>query len=114
MSSISTYVIKFAAATALVLSSLVAFAETPEFRVVIKDHKFSPTEITIPANTKVILIVDNQDATPEEFESHEMHREKIIAGNKTGKIRIGPLKPGSYPFFGEFHEDTAQGVVIAK
>ncbi|MBV1930210.1 MAG: cupredoxin domain-containing protein [Porticoccaceae bacterium] len=101
-------------AAALVLVPLMAFAEKPEYRVMIKDHKFSPAEIIIPANTKVTLIVENQDATPEEFESHEMHREKIIAGNKTAKIRIGPLKPGNYPFFGEFHEDTAKGVVIAQ
>ncbi len=104
----------FLLAATLVLAPLMAFAEVPEYRVVIKDHKFSPTEIVVPANTKVILIVENQDATPEEFESHEMHREKIIAGNKTAKIRIGPLKPGNYPFFGEFHEDTAKGVVIAQ
>lgn len=101
-------------AAMLVLAPLIAFAEAPEYRVVIKDHQFIPTEIIIPANTKITLIVENQDATPEEFESHEMHREKIIAGNKTAKIRIGPLKPGNYPFFGEFHEDTAKGVVIAQ
>lgn len=104
----------FLLATALVFTSLMVSAEAPEFRVVIKDHKFTPSEIIIPANTKVLLIVENQDVTPEEFESHEMHREKIIAGNKTATIRIGPLKPGNYPFFGEFHEDTAKGVVIAQ
>ena len=93
---------------------LVAFAESPEFRIVIKDHKFEPAEIVVPANTKIKLIIENKDATPEEFESHEMHREKIIAGNRTAKILVGPLKPGKYPFFGEFHEDTARGVVVAK
>lgn len=89
-------------------------AQMAEFHIVIKNHKFSPSEVVVPANTKVRLLVENQDATPEEFESHEMHREKIIAGNKTAKIIIGPLKPGRYPFFGEFNADTAQGVVIAQ
>ena len=101
-------------ATIALTIPLITLAEIPEFRVVIKNHRFEPTEIVIPANTKIRLLVENQDATPEEFESHEMHREKIIAGNKTAKILIGPLKPGRYPFFGEFHEDTAQGVVIAQ
>jgi plastocyanin len=90
------------------------FAESPEFHIVIKDHKFVPAEIVVPANTKIKLIIENKDATPEEFESHDMHREKIIAGNKTAKILVGPLKPGTYAYFGEFHEDTARGVVIAK
>ena len=100
---------------AIMLSGpLVVFAESPEFKIVIKDHKFVPAEIVVPANTKIKLIIENKDATPEEFESHDMHREKIIAGNKTAKILVGPLKPGNYSYFGEFHEDTARGVVIAK
>lgn len=32
----------------------------------------------------------------------------------TARIFVGPLKPGRYPFFGEFHEKTAQGVLIAE
>lgn len=94
--------------------ALNAQAEMQEFKVVIKDHHFIPAEVKVPAGVKIKLIVENQDATPEEFESDELHREKIIAGNKTAKIIIGPLKPGSYPFFGEFNEDTAQGTVIAE
>lgn len=90
------------------------YAEMPEVNLVIKDHKFEPKEVRVPAGKKVKLVVENQDPTPEEFESHELHREKIIAGNKTVKIMIGPLKPGRYPFFGEFHEDTARGVIIAE
>lgn len=89
-------------------------AEKPEFNIVIKDHKFQPAEVTIPAGVKVALIVDNQDPTPEEFESHELQREKIIPGNTKAKIFVGPLEPGTYPFFGEFHEATAQGKLIVK
>ncbi len=80
----------------------------------IKDHKFAPAEITIPADTKVKLLIKNLDATPEEFESYEMHREKIIRGNSQAVIFIGPLKAGSYPFFGEFNPKSAQGRIIVK
>jgi len=59
-------------------------------------------------------VVDNQDPTPEEFESHSMNREKVIPGGKKASIFIGPLKPGRYTFFGEYNEKTAQGVVIAE
>lgn len=103
----------FGAMFALVSASLPA-AAAEEYRVVIKNHMFEPAEVEIPAGKRVKLIVDNQDPTPEEFESHELKREKIIAGGKTAKIWIGPLEPGRYPFFGEFNEATAQGAVIVK
>lgn len=85
-----------------------------EISLVIKDHKFIPDTVEIPAGQKVKLIIDNQDPTPEEFESHELNREKIIKGGKQGIVFIGPLEPGTYPFFGEFNEDTAQGKVVVK
>jgi len=91
-----------------------AFAADGEFKLVIKDHRFEPSEIRVPAGKKVKLLVQNNDSTPEEFESHDLNREKVIAPGKTATIFIGPLKPGSYPFVGEFHEDTARGTVIAE
>ncbi len=91
-----------------------AFAEVPEYTIVIKNHKFEPATLEIPADTKVKLIVDNQDPTPEEFESHDFKREKVIKGNAKATINVGPLKAGEYKFFGEFHEATAQGTLIAQ
>lgn len=85
-----------------------------EFTIVIKDHVFSPATLTVPAGKKIKLIVDNQDPTPEEFESHDLNREKIIAGNTKATIFIGPLEPGSYHFFGEFNMATAKGDIIAQ
>lgn len=85
-----------------------------EFTITIKDHKFTPDVIEVPAGVKVKLKVVNEDATPEEFESYELHREKIIKGNSTGIVFVGPLKAGEYPFFGEFNEATAKGKLIAK
>ncbi|HEX5093606.1 MAG TPA: cupredoxin domain-containing protein [Burkholderiales bacterium] len=91
-----------------------AIAQTPEFKLTIKDHKFSPAELKVPANKKVKLIVANEDPTPEEFESHALHREKVIPGGTQATIFIGPLRPGRYPFEGEFNSATAKGVVIAE
>ncbi len=84
------------------------------YEIVIKDHKFTPEELVVPAGEKIKLIVDNQDATPEEFESHDMNREKIIGGNKKATIFVGPLKPGRYHYFGEFNMDSANGYIVAK
>lgn len=96
------------------LLPLVASAADTEFTLTIKDHRFQPAELTVPAGKKIKLLVDNQDPTPEEFESHPLNREKVIAGNSEATIYIGPLEPGRYPFFGEFNEATAKGTLIAK
>lgn len=101
-------------ALALALSPLFAVAADADITITIKDHKFTPAEVRVPAGKKIKLIIDNQDATAEEFESHELKREKIIAPRSKATVNIGPLKPGSYPFFGEFNQATARGVVIAE
>ena len=92
----------------------IAFAADDVYTIQIKGHRFEPAELTVPAGKKVKLIVENNDATPEEFESHELNREKVIAGNSKGTIYIGPLSPGKYPYFGEFNAATAHGSIIAK
>lgn len=96
-----------------ILVSMPAFA-IPEFSIEIRDHLFFPSTLTIPANTKVKLIIMNKDTTPEEFESYELNREKVIMGGVQAIIFIGPLKPGNYPFFGEFNPKTAQGTILVQ
>jgi plastocyanin len=103
-----------ALAFASLLMAFGAQAADPEILLVIKNHRFEPAEVKVKAGEKVKLIVHNQDSTPEEFESHSLKREKVIPGGQKATILIGPLKPGRYTFFGEFHEKTAQGVVIAE
>lgn len=102
-----------AAALAL-LGANSALAADDEFKVVIENHKFEPSEVVVPAGRKVKLVIENRDATPEEFESHSLNREKVIAGKSTATIFVGPLKPGSYSFVGEYHEKTAKGTIVAK
>lgn len=89
-------------------------AAVPEIQLEIRDHLFFPATVEVPANRKVRLFIINNDPTPEEFESYELNREKVIPGNSKTVIFIGPLEPGEYPFFGEFFPKTAQGKVVAK
>ena len=103
-----------AAVLALALAPGVALAQEPSFLITIKDHKFDPAEIVIPVNTKVKLVVKNADATPEEFDSKDLHREKVIPAGQEGVIFIGPLKAGTYKFIGEFNPKTAQGRIVVK
>jgi len=94
--------------------SVAAHAGVPVYQIEIREHLFYPAELRIPAGQKVKLQVINQDGTPEEFESFELNREKVIMGKRKATIFIGPLRPGEYPYFGEFHPETAQGVIIAE
>src|SRR4029450_10198404 len=103
----------FALVACLAAAPAIAAADD-EFRLVIQDHKFQPAEVVVPAGKKVKLVIENRDSTPEEFESHALNREKVIAGKSTATIFIGPLKAGKYPFVGEYNEATAKGVIVAK
>lgn len=102
------------AGLALALAVAPVCAAPPVIEIEIRDHLFYPSEVVVPANTKVKLLVKNLDPTPEEFESYELNREKVISGNSQAVIFIGPLEPGEYPFFGEFYPKTAQGKVRAE
>lgn len=82
--------------------------------IVIKNHQFTPSEIRVPVQQRIKLNIHNQDSTAEEFESHSLNREKLIPAGAKAVIYIGPLKAGSYDFFGEFNQSTAKGVFIAE
>jgi plastocyanin len=99
---------------AVLFAAGAAHAADFEATLAIRDHKFEPAELTVPSGAKIKLSIENHDATPEEFESHELNREKVVTGNGTIIVFIGPLDPGRYPFFGDFHQETAQGVLVAK
>ena len=100
--------------TCLLLVACTAHAATPVVEIEIRDHLFYPDVVEIPADTKVKLLIRNLDPTPEEFESYELNREKVVAGNSETVVFIGPLPAGEYPFFGEFFPRTAQGKVVVK
>lgn len=86
----------------------------PNIEVRLKDHRFSPSEIHVPAGKPVILTIRNEDPTAEEFDSSALKVEKVIAGGTYGTVRLRPLGPGRYPFMGEYHQDSAQGVVVSE
>jgi Cupredoxin-like domain len=95
--------------------SVPAIAGTPaNIDVTIKDHRFVPSEIHVPTGERTVLTVRNEDRGPEEFDSTALKVEKVIVGGTYATIWLRPLGPGRYAFMGEFHPDTAQGVVIAE
>jgi hypothetical protein len=98
----------------LTLAATPVAAEEPVFALTIKDHRYMPAEFEVPANVKIKLLVKNEDSSPEEFESAELHREKVVLGNSEITVFIGPLKPGRYEYIGDFHQESAHGVITAK
>lgn len=100
--------------TAMLATAGAAWADDPaRLQITISDHRFTPAELHVPANQPVVIDIHNQDATAEEFESADMGVEKVIAGGRQLPVRIRPLAPGRYTFIGEYHAETAAGVVIA-
>jgi plastocyanin len=82
--------------------------------ITLRDHRFEPAELHVPAGKRILLTVVNADPLSEEFDSSDLKVEKVIAGKSQGVVRFGPLNPGNYDFVGEYHEDTAKGRVVAQ
>jgi hypothetical protein len=100
-------------AVALLLAATPAFADT-QIAVTLKNHKFSPSVIKVKANQPSMIILSNEDDTADEFDSSSLKVEKVVPGHQKGNVRIRALAPGRYPFMGEYHAATAQGVVVAE
>ena len=96
------------------LTALAATAADVEIPVTIEKNRFEPSEIKVKAGTPFVLVVTNKDATPEEFESHDLRIEKVIPAGKTLRLRMPALKKGTYNFIGDFNQSTAKGRIIAE
>lgn len=99
---------------AAMLPSLASAADVPSYTLTLKDHRYQPSELRIPANTRIELEVINRDPSPEEFESDDFPAEKIVMPNSRVSLFIGPFKPGHYRFYGDFHQPTAQGTLVVE
>jgi len=98
----------------LALSGVASQALAQEFSLTIKDHRIEPAELQVSAGEAFTLNVMNEDASPEEFESDDLDIEKVIAGGQKAVIKVEPLDVGRYEFYGEYHEDSAKGAIVAK
>lgn len=99
---------------ALFLLAVVApgLADDPTFSIVLKNNQFVPSEVRIPAGAKVKLVVRNENPTASEFESTQFHREKVVLPGQEITVFVGPLDPGSYEFFDDFHQETRGHLVV--
>jgi hypothetical protein len=94
-----------------------SFASTePEYVIKILHHQFVPAELHIPKGIKIRIVLDNQDDTAEEFDSHSLNREKHVPPQSQATIFIGPLAPGRYIYESESEVagGAALGVIVVE
>ncbi len=84
------------------------------YPLIIENGRFHPEVVEVRAGQRFKLVITNRGPGPEEFESRELRKEKVLAPGVTRSVVFAPLKPGEYRFFGEFHPETAQGRIIAR
>ena len=89
-----------------------ALADVPSFAISLKNNQFVPAEVQISAGAKVKLVVRNDNQTPSEFESTQLHREKLVGPGQEISVFVGPLDPGSYEFFDDLHPQTRGHLVV--
>jgi heme/copper-type cytochrome/quinol oxidase subunit 2 len=73
-----------------------------------------PASLTLPANTPVKLQVTNAGADAVEFESFELHRERVVQPGQTITVYIPALAPGVYPFFDDFSHGAVKGEIVSR
>ena len=108
-------------AFALIAAAALAFPATkghaedmPVFSIEFKDGAITPLRLEVPARRAFKIELHNTGSTPAEFESVELHREKVLAPQSTSFIVFRTLDPGEYKFFDDFHPDAPQAVLVAK
>jgi len=110
---VRTFALLLALGTVVLAPGAPVLADDPPVTIAIRDHQFVPSEVRVPANTKVELIIRNEQTTPAEFESTSLHREKVVPPGTAASVFVGPLKPGRYEFFDDFNTAT-RGVLVAQ
>jgi hypothetical protein len=91
-----------------------ARADAPTFTIEFHDGKISPLRIEIPAKQQFRLEFNNTGSTAAEFESHELHKEKVLAPKSHSFLVFHPLDPGEYTFFDDFHPGGPKPVLVVK
>ena len=103
-----------ALAVLLAIAAPVRAADPAEIPLVIEKNRFEPDVIKVKAGAPFVLVITNKDKGPEELDMAQPRIEKVIPGGKTVKLRMPALKPGKYPFVGEYHSETAKATIVAE
>ena len=86
----------------------------PVFSIKALGGIFEPAMIEVPAGMRFKIEIENEGNDPIEFESNELHQEKVLAGGAKSSVVINGLKPGTYTFFDDFHPATGKVHIVVK
>ena len=102
-------------AAAVLAGALPALAQKPaDIPLVYEKARWNPDVITVKAGQPFVLVITNKDKGPEEFDMLQPRIEKVIPAGKTVRLSMPALKPGKYPFVGEYHSETAKATIVAE
>ena len=111
----STLKLLLASLVILTLSyGALAHADDPPITLFYQKGHFEPASLAVSANKAFKVAVTNNDSAAIEFESFELHRERVVRPGETITVLIPALAPGNYAFFDDFHQDAPKGVIVAK
>ena len=98
----------------MVMFTVGARGDEPVIELRFENRRFAPETITVPANQPVTLRITNASKEAIEFESFKLNREKVVGPGETIIVRLPALRPGTYDFYDDFHQDVPAGSIIAK
>ena len=109
-----TRYVTLVAMLAVALGTAAVAADPADIPIVIEKNRFQPDVIKVKAGAPFVLVITNKDKGPEEFDMAQPRIEKVIPGGKTVRLKMPALKPGKYPFVGEYHSETAKATIVAE
>jgi heme/copper-type cytochrome/quinol oxidase subunit 2 len=117
---VSSIIISIFKATAVASLALFIMFDAPSARAAddssLRFHAgaVEPASLALPANTPVKLQVTNAGDAAVEFESFELHRERVVQPGQTITVYIPALPPGTYPFFDDFSHGAVKGEIVSR
>jgi hypothetical protein len=100
-----------AALLALNAGARVCADDTVSLSLTLKNHQFDPAEVHAPPGKQIAIHVKNLNDIVSEFESSDLHFEKIVPVGSEVTVYVHPLQPGRYNFYDDFHHAT-QGYLV--
>ena len=85
--------------------------DTVTLSLTLKNHQFDPAEVHAPPGKQIAIHVKNLNDIVSEFESSDLHFEKIVPVGSEVTVYVHPLQPGRYNFYDDFHHAT-QGYLV--
>jgi Cupredoxin-like domain len=104
----------FAALCSALVPGVAHAEDLPTFKLEFADGKVAPVRLEVPAGKRFKVTIFNKGNSAVEFESVQLRKEKVLAPGADSFVVVSGLEPGEYKFFDDFHQSTAQGLIVAK